>query len=282
MGRLPNLPAMSLGALALTLVGFASCGLPGTGGEIVEVEWRFRSMVPEGATAHVTTVGEHPWEVELTEAKLIVGPVYAFAPPVARGGLAQFFGPLVGPSVARAHAGDDNTDGVRVVSELLDQVAVDLLDARPRMLQPAIAEAGPIDAMNILLDEARFELADEDGPTRGGHAWVRGVARRTLDGVPQEVRFAAALRDTIPDDRIARRVESLPIEGVLSQGATIEIGADPRPWVRQVRFDDLVDHPDAADEILVQEPSQFHNAWYLGLRDPASWTARVVPADLDP
>lgn len=260
----------------------ASCGLPGTGGEVVAVEWSFRADVPAGPVI-VETVGENPWEVELLEARLILGPAYAFAPDRAdRPGLAW----LLGPSRAHAHAGDDNSAGSRVLCELLDQVAVDLLDPTTRSMQPTfagagpvvtLAEAGPVDRMNIVLDEARYELAAADGPTGGGHALLRGVARRTQDGALQELPFRAVLTGaTIPDDRIARRVEALPTTGELVEGARVEIVADPRPWVRQMDFDRLQgEATNDAFEVEVAEPSQLHNAWYLGLRDPAGWQVRI-------
>ncbi|MEM9072782.1 MAG: hypothetical protein AAGE52_30025 [Myxococcota bacterium] len=247
------------------LSAFVACQLPGTGGETVEVQWRFRSAVETDGPVLVDTIGSDPWQVEILEAKLLLGPVYGFAPPRT----AFRFSDLIGPSTAHAHAGDDNTLSERVVSELLNQVAVDLLDPAPRMLEPALAEAGPLASMNVLFDEARFDNATESGPTRGGHALLRGIARRGDD----EVRFVAVLGETIPDDRIARRLESLPVGGELAEGSTIELRADPRAWVRQMRFDDFVGQE---GEVFVEEPSQLHNAWYLGLRDPAGWDARVV------
>jgi len=265
-----------LGAALSLLVAFLGCDLPGTGGGLVEVDWRFQATLPADGPAVVETVGREPWEVELLEARLLVGPAYLFAPPVTdRSGVAWLFA----PARAFAHAGDDNTGGAKVVSELLDQFAVDLLDREPRALQSTLAEAGPVDSMNVLLDEARFELAGPDGTTHGGHAFLRGVARRQREGAEQMVRFSAVLRDTVPNDRIARRVESLPVEDRLDQGSTIAIHADARRWVRQMRFDDFVS---AEGEVRIDEPSQLHNAWYLGLRDPAGWEVRIADPSPSP
>ncbi|MEM1415172.1 MAG: hypothetical protein AAGH15_09740 [Myxococcota bacterium] len=250
------------------------------------MEWSFRAEVPDGPVVEETLLG-NPWEVEILEAWLILGPAYGFSPTrTNRPGLASFFG----PSRAFAHAGDDNSSGVRVVCELLDQVAVDLLDPAPRSMQVALgeadafenlAEAGPVESMNIVLDRARRELAATDGPTGGGTALLRAVARRTLEGEDQEVRFRAVLTtETITTDPIARRVEGLPVSGELVDGAVVEIVADPRAWVRQMTFDALLDAPtNAAGEVEVAEPSQLHNAWYLGLQDPTGWNVSIRAAE---
>ncbi|MEM9191348.1 MAG: hypothetical protein AAGF12_19410 [Myxococcota bacterium] len=261
------------GRLAPVAVLFlAGCGLPGTGGELVEVGWQLESAAADNV---ILTTGEDPWEVELVEARILVGPVYVFAPPTIAQRLAPLIDPLA-PTVAHAHAGDDNTDGIRVRAELLEQTAVDLLDgSQSRMM--TIAEAGDVNAVNIVLDQARSDLANESGPTRGFHAWLRGVATRR----DERIAFSAGLGETIPRDAIASRVESVPIEGAtaLSDGDVLVVKADPREWVRRVIFD-RIEAPATDEEIFIEEPSQLHNAWYIGLRDPASWSVSVRPAPL--
>ena len=284
---MPSRPNRLLSRAALPVVAcaLASCALPGTGGEIVAVEWSFRADVPEGPVV-TETLGPDPWEVELLEARMILGPAYGFAPArTNRPGLAW----LLGPSRAYAHAGDDNTSAARVVCELLDQSVVDLLDPSPRSMQVEaaafvnLAEAGPVESMNIVLDLARRDFADPAGPTGGGTALLRAVARRTHEGVAQEVRFRAVLETTgIGVDQISRRIERLPVDGELVEGATVEIRADPRTWVRQMTFDDLVDAPtNEAGEVEVAEGSQLHLAWYLGLRDPTGWDVTVWAPEAD-
>ena len=85
----------------------------------------------------------------------------------------------------------------------------------------------------------------------------------------------------VRDDRIARRVEALPVVGELETGATVVVQADPRLWVRQMRFDDWAGGAtrETDEEIVIDAPSRLHNAWYLGLRDPAGWSLRVEAAE---
>jgi len=271
-----------LGSVLLLLGAFGGCALPGTGGELVEVSWAVRADVP-AAPVTVESADPDPWTVELVEAQLLLGPVYAFEPFPASGAAARGVALLGWPFAAaraRAHAGDDNTEGARVLAELLDQAAVDLLDPRQRALGRTIAEAGELGTVNVVFDEARVDLSDPEGPTRGGHALLRGVARRSGDAGDEVIRFAAVLDQTVPDDRIAQRLEALRVDGpALRQDARIELTADPRVWVRQMRFDDLPRAGSDDDELVLEEPSQFHNAWYLGLRDPAGWQARVELPD---
>ena len=273
----------SRAAVAVAACVLASCALPGSGGEGVAVEWSFRADVPEGPVG-TETLGPDPWEVEIVEARLILGPAYGFAPQrTNRPGLAW----LLGPSRAYAHAGDDNTSAARVVCALLDRSVVDLLDPSPRAMQAEAAaflnlsEAGPVESMNIVLDLARGEFANPEGPTGGGTALVRAVARRTHEGGEQEVRFRAVLETTgIGVDQISRRIERLPVDGELVEGAVVEIRADPRAWVRQMTFDDLVGAAtNEAGEVEVAEGSQLHLAWYLGLRDPTGWDVSITPPE---
>ncbi len=273
----PRLSSAGLvGGLVALVAAAPGCTLPGTGGELVEVSWRLESEMAAGET--VLSGDAEPWEVELIEARALVGPVYVFAPPT----LAQRWEPALrvlsgAPAIALAHAGDDNSDGIRVLAELLEQVPLNLVGREGQEVAVTPAEGGEVRTVNIVLDEARFHLAAEDGPTRGHHAWIRGVARRG----DEELRFAAGLSSlTVPDDRIARRVEGLPVleaegsVGDLRDGDTLVVRADPREWVRKALFDRL-QAPSDGSELLVEEPSQLHNAWYLGIRDPVGWTVRV-------
>ncbi|MEM6957236.1 MAG: hypothetical protein AAF411_12100 [Myxococcota bacterium] len=248
---------------ALVCFGLA-CDLQGTGGEVVEVSWSVHSTLSEGRTIQIDD-----WSVELDEARIALGPVYAFAPPP----FASMW-QLFGPSRALAHAGDDNTNGVRVIAELLDQRPVDLMAGGGVEFPLTLAEGGTVDFLNIVFDEPRFqEVRDAFGSS---HAIVSGTATRGEDSF----RFQAALDSTIPDGVIGRRVEGLPAFGELEEGTRISITVDALSWVRSVRFEALFEDAvsnglSAEDVLVVEEPSQFHNAWYLNLRDPRNWTVDI-------
>ncbi|MBX3247805.1 MAG: hypothetical protein KF901_11550 [Myxococcales bacterium] len=250
----------------LLCLGLA-CESGGSGARLVEVEL---VAEPRGIDVRHSVVGE--WEVELEEASVLVGPIYLLAPP-ATPLMAHLRSLFV--STARAHAGDDNLDGIRVIGELLDPVPVNALMDAPIPLGLTLAEGVELDRIVLVLDTPRGAHAAPDSPTRGHHAFVRGVATRG----DRTLRFSAGL--DLPNDRIARRIEGLrfPSPVVLDDGSRVVVRPSPNEWLRRVDFDALadalVDLP-ADEEAYIEAPSQLHNAWYLGLRNPSSWETQVV------
>lgn len=254
--------------IVLTLLLGLACETGGSGARLVEVEL---VAEPRGIDVRHTDVGE--WELELQEASVLVGPIYLLAPP-ATPLMAHLRSLFV--STAHAHAGDDNLDGIRVIGELLDPVPMNALMDAPIPLGFTLAEGAELDRVVLVLDTPRGAHAAADSPTRGHHAWVRGVATRG----DRELRFAAGL--DLPNDRIARRVEGLRFSTlpVLDDGSRIVVRPSPDQWLSRVDFDalaeELAELPEG-EEALIAAPSQLHNAWYLGLRSPTSWETAVEP-----
>lgn len=241
-------------AAALTLAGAAACGNPTAG---VPITLAFAVEAAGDGTA-TTPSG---WTVELEEARALIGPVYAYAPlDDARASW------VLGPPVARAHGGFDPLDGRLVRAEVLAQHPVDALGGRAA-LGPIDGLAGAVDELSVVLDAPRGALADADGPTRGHHLWVRGVARRA----GEEVRFEGGL--DLPDEGASRRVDGIGVEGpALAEGATLVLAVDAGRWLAEADFEGLVG-ADAPVEITPE--SQPHRAWRLGARSAAAWAARV-------
>jgi len=234
-------------ASALSL-GFAAACNP-TGGVPIELALSFEGIGPR---TFVTSSG---WEVELTEARAIVGPIYAYAPRDEMAALVR----ALAPSRALAHGGHSPLDGHLVRAELLEPRVIDALDANASEVALLSGFAGPIDALTIVLAPPEGELAAPNGPTRGHHVFVAGTASR--DGV--EVAFDGGL--DLEDERL-RRVDGVFAEGVLGEGSRLIVGADARAWLLEADF---------TDGGAIAEGTQPHRALYLGARSAASWTARV-------
>jgi len=179
------LTAASL-ALALTCAAFAAC--TSTVGVPITAQLRLEP------TDEPTTITPRGWRVELTEAIVLVGPIYAYAPadePMA------WRAPF-GPPRARAHGGFDPLDGRLVRAEYLDQVAFDAL-GEPLDVGAIGGLRGAASELSVVLDAPRDAFAAADGPTRGHHLWVRGSATR--DDVTVE--FEGGL--DLPDEDLTRR-----------------------------------------------------------------------------
>ena len=237
------LPLCAL-ARALSLVSAAACNP--TGGVPIELGLSFEGIGPR---TFVTASG---WEVELTEARAIVGPIYAYAP---RDGMAALIR-AVAPSRAFAHGGHSPLDGHLVRAELLEPRVFDALDANASEVTLLSGFAGPIDALTIVLAPPEGELAEA---TRGHSVFVRGTAAR--DGV--EVAFEGGLE--LADERL-RRIDGVIADGVLGEGSRLIVGADARAWLAEADF---------AGGGSITEGAQPHRALYLGARSAASWSARV-------
>lgn len=260
---------LSAGLAASALLLPLACQME-TRGELVELGWQLR-LAPDELNEAVLSADAEPWRLELTEARIALGPIYALAPRVAA---LRWFG----ANVAHAHAGDDNNGGAQVVAEQLEPVVVDLSSASELSLPSTYAEAGPVDQLNVSFDPRWSTL---DGDLAVAEMVVRAI------GPNQESFYFTATLDALPEGIISRRVDSIDVGGAdIARGATLEVHVRPTAWLSEIRVERLVqeliadggvlaefDAPEHA--LVVEAPSQLHNAWYQALRNPGSWAATI-------
>ncbi len=232
-------------ALALPFLPTPGCGA-GTGAPIVDASFAIGGS--DAARSFATSAG---WQVELTEARIVLGPIYALAPrdevPMALR--------LWPTSVARAHGGFDALDGRIVRMEVLDQFLVDALAPEPQIIA-TLAEEGRATELSvgILPPVDRHVEA-----TRGFDVWVEGTARQGETEVP----FSGGL--DLGDDPMARRVQNIDLDASLAEGGTLQLLVDARVWLDGVDFD-RVDGEFALD-------GQAHAALRVGARRPTAFSA---------
>lgn len=231
---------------AILSLGFAACSV--TRGVPITLTLVFEPLAPRTFT---TATG---WEVELTEARALVGPVYAYAPPDALA-----WRRALAPSVALAHGGHGALDGRVVRAELLEARVVDALAVSDDVALDGLA--GALDVLTLVLD-----APPADGPTHGRHVWVTGTARRG----GEEVRFAGGIA---PSEPRQHRVEGVGVDGPpLDEGERLVVGVDPQAWLSEARFEELAP---GADGVARIEGTQVERALWLGARSAASWRGRV-------
>lgn len=233
-------------AIAITLAVASACVSP-TAGVPIELTVAFEGL---GPSTFVTVSG---WEVELTEARAVVAPIYAYAPSDA-----SALYRALGPARALAHGGVHPLDGRVLRAELLEPQVMDAL-AGPSDVARLDGFAGAIDALTVV-------LASEPSDATQGHAvWVAGVARR--DGV--EVTFEGGLE--ITDERLAR-IDGVEVDpdAPLDEGSRLVVGANASAWLAEADFTDITG--------AITPESQPHRALFLGARSAASWSARVEGA----
>lgn len=200
------------------------------------------------------------WRVELDEAWVLIGPVYAYA-PLDEDAMAMARR-LLGPPVAHAHGGFDPLTDRLVRAEYLDQVAFDALSNDPLNLGEIDGLLGAVDEASAVLDAP---LEDADGPTRGHHLWVAGTATRD----DETVRFEGGL--DLPEEGLSRRVDAIAVDGPpLAEGSVLRLGVDASAWLAEADFSSLVG---AGSDVRTITPDlQPYRAWRLGARSPDSFT----------
>jgi hypothetical protein len=259
-----------LAALAVQALCTVGClEASGTGGRpiIADVELRTHWAVEPGRLE--TSTG---WTVELDEAVLALGPLTFFElpPPLAiepeRPDLSEHLVSWLIPT-AHAHPGDDHFYGGRVMGELYQQVAFDLLEGSHRISAGLRGLAGDVRSFSVALDppDSRTKGAMDD--LRGFHAYVSGTAHRGEHTVP----FEGGL--TIADSGTLRRVDGIDTELVFDRGGTVVIVVHVDAWFDEAQFDRLED-PDEEGRFTIAEGDQVHGAWRLGVRSGRAYSAR--------
>ncbi|EYF01664.1 hypothetical protein [Chondromyces apiculatus] len=254
----------------------AGCA-PDTGGQMIGMAIAVHAEGEAGEPlGHFTTATG--WEVTLDEAFAAVGPVFVYenAPVYARRD--ERFLPLrwLVPE-AHAHPGDSHYDGGVAKGEWLGQTLLDLLDPAsfPTFEGPGIA--GAARSLTVHLDPPRASLPDRER-LHGYQLYVSGVAEREGTRIP----FAGGL--DLPAEGDQRKVQGVPLDGVIDEGATVVVAVHPSSWLREANFEVLLDgEPDAEGRYPIAPGSQIERAWYIGARSLApagapgsAFTARLV------
>jgi hypothetical protein len=243
---------------ALAVLAMA-CG-DATAGEIVTIEIALKSAPSAGdSVAELET--DTGYAVELEQASIRLGPIFAFAPePMARAepSLWDRLGECF-VSIARAHGGVDLLSGRVVRAEWLEPATLDALDDDTVVLGEIEAEQGVIDAVTL-------ELARE--ASEGAQVRVRGIATRE----DETLAFEGLL--TLGDDPVDRRVELVhePID--LTDGGRLTIVVHPDVWLRDADFS----RAHVVDGTWTLAPDrQPGRAYRIGARSPAAFSIEWRP-----
>lgn len=256
-------PRRFLGVFTIlaALVAAAACE-PGTGGRRVMFD-----LVIEPAPAPRNFRTGLGWDVTLEEACVSVGPLYLHAQPGLSAFLRGAHDWLV-PS-AHAHPGVDHFNGGEVRGEWLEQIAVELTSGGPVDLGAREGIAGEARSVTIGINPPQPEALGAPACLRGHQAYVVGVAVR--DDVT--VHFEGGL--DIEAVGTKRRVQ-VSTAVVIDDHRRLLVTVDPRPWLDQVKFDELVVDP-ATKRAIVAPGSQATLAWELGIQAAGAFRVENAP-----
>lgn len=217
------------------------------------------------ATSFTTDKG---WRVELTQAQLLVGPIYMYSGE-ARASLLER---LLGPNQAYACAAHAQFQSGETLGEIPMQYGVDLTDGTTRIVEQAIGEAGTVQSVELHLQnpgqvDAGNALARDNLPSTFVFA---GTA--TKDG--EEVPFAGEL--TLPEEGAYQIVDSIPANFDLSEGAEVELRVAVDRWFANVDFSTLEQPSDADGVATISPGTQAYSALTFATRSRANftWTTR--------
>jgi hypothetical protein len=274
-------PLALLLATAAVAWGAAACGGEATAGRPVTYRVALEAAAAPGEDSALGFTTDTGWRVALSEAQLVLAPLYVF----------EKRSPLLGASAARgpprhwlhalgdwvlpaahAHEGDLFLAGGRVMGEWDEQVLFTLGAAgaagrRELGLSPGIA--GPARSFSVLLQPPARRLGAEAAALEGASLRVRGVASRG----GQRVAFRA--RVAFPPPQELQRVDLVPTELVLEEGGTLVLSVHPHAWFTGARFEAVAPPEDV--EVELREESQPHRALRVNARRHTAYSARFEP-----
>jgi hypothetical protein len=263
-----------LGASLLGSLAGWRCGLSGTGGRSVTFQMGLRTARAPGETEPGRFTTDMGWRVELTEARMLLGPIYLFENPSPLAGttarLWRGLGELLLPT---AHAHETFFSGGRVLGEWDREVVFDLLaeGGATHVLGRSPGIAGVARSFSLLLQPASAAVGVEAASLGGRSVVLAGTASR--DG--QALAFRVGL--DFPPPVEMQRVEFVPIEAELDDEGVFIVELRPHAWFSGARFERL-DVPGPGGPVVIPPESQVHRALFVNVRRHSAFTATWEPA----
>lgn len=260
------------GLLGAGLLGGLSglrCGLSGTGGRSVTFQMGLRTTLAPGESRVGRFTTDTGWRVELTAARMLLGPIYLFENPSPLAGATvrrawQGLGELLLPT---AHAHETFFSGGRVLGEWDREVVFDLLegDGAALVLGRSPGIAGVARSFSLLLQPASAAVGTEAAVLEGHSVVLEGTASR--EG--REVAFRVGL--DFPPPVEMQRVDFVPIEAELEDEGLFVVELRPHAWFSGALFDRL-EVPAPGARVTVAPESQVHRALFINVRRHTAFT----------
>jgi hypothetical protein len=199
------------------------------------------------------------WHVELTTAKVFLGPVYLWSGK-----------PLNGASAREAptYYAADQFDFGFLRGQVVEQAPIDL-----------VATAGhttPIGAGDGLAGQALSAELWLSPPTDGAGDTFVVAGTATKNGIALEFSGGLTIDDTVVDEQngdtafTKRKVRAIPFDGMVAEGGTVSVECDARRWLADAPFDDFVPDPAPAAPATIAAPIAFPdgvwNQWFYQVR----------------
>lgn len=264
-----------LGASLLAGAGGLRCGLSGTGGRSVAFHMGLRTARAPGEDQVGRFTTDTGWRVELTVARMLLGPIYLFenASPLAGASARRVLRGLSELLLPTAHAHDTFFSGGQVLGEWDREVVFDLLaeGGATHVLGRSPGIAGVARSFSLLLQPASAAVGAEAASLGGRSVVLEGTASREGHTVP----FRAGL--DFPPPVELQRVEFVPTEVELDDDGLFIVEPRPHAWFAGAHFDRL-EVPASGGPVVVAPESQVHRALFINVRRHTAFTASWEPA----
>jgi len=248
-------------ALAALTIGAVAC-TEETAGESIEFDTGVTGASSTGGSV-TRFVNARDWSVELTSAKVAIGPAYFYSSAPQ----ATWVDKLLGVRVAHACPAHAQYDRGTVLGEILQQYVIDLTSGEVTSTGISAGEAGVCQMFEVHLhppgDVPAGSPGAEFSDLHGSTAWIAGTA--TKDG--EVIEFEGGM--TVPDEGTMRIVESIPADVNLADSADrsgraiVEVYLDQ--WLANVDFASLPESSNGAARVFDPD-SQAYSAWLTGIR----------------
>jgi hypothetical protein len=263
-------PKVVLGTVAalgaLTLGAGVSCGEQvAVSGEEVRYTIVAGGAVEEGTPERF--VNAQGWQIELTQARTLVGPIYFYSGDAR----ASLFDGLLGIPEAHACAAHAQFQSGRTLGETTLQFGVDLLGGEVTLVDDAVGEGGEVRSVELHVQDP--------GQVDPGNAMAQATPETTyaFEGVASKegvtVPFVAEV--TLPEDGTHQIVDSIPAQMELGEGATLRVKVMVDRLFRDVDFGGLT--PGEGGEAARIEPgTQAYSSLVFSLRARSAfvWEAK--------
>ena len=255
-----------LGGAALLGAAGAACGGSGTGGRSIIFRIGLRTVRAPGEEEWGLFTTDTGWRVELTRARMVLGPIYLFenASPLQPSTLGRWMSRVGAVLMPTAHAHESFFSGGRVLGEWDREVVFDLLEGvgAARVLGHSPGIAGRARSFSLLLQPPSRALGVEAQALEGHSVWLEGTAVREGHRVP----FRATVDFPAPVEM--QRVEFVPMEVELEDDGLFVVELHPHRWFEGALFDRL-----GGEGGQVSPDSQVYRALFVNLRRHTAFSA---------
>ena len=194
------------------------------------------------------------WEIKLTEARALVGPIYFYSGQAR----ASLFERIIGINTAYACAAHSQFQSGRTLGETTNQYGVDLLGSPTVLVTDQQGESGQVRSIELHVQNPGQVTAGNDLVASAKDTY-EFVGTASKDG--KTISFKASV--TLPEDGTHQIVDSIPAQVELNDGANLMLKLRVDRLFRDVKFDSF---EPGTEPVSISPGTQAYTAMLFSLR----------------